>query len=136
MNEQAYCRSVIRESVYGYGRSSFGVFFALIALILTSWFIYLIIRRGRFSDCIAFVAATFFPLGWGWFITALGMIQYLQRESSSAGGPGPPTWQDCASLELCLSLIVGTSLTCLFLPLGLALLWLRQPKSSAGDGSL
>jgi hypothetical protein len=128
MNEKDYCQFLIRDSIRNFGWSSSGLVFVLIALILTSWLIYLIIRSRLFSDYVAFVAATFFPTTMGYFTTVLGMIQFLQRTSSGEGGPGPPFWQDFAYEDMCLSLIAGTSLTCLFLPFGLALLWVYKPK--------
>jgi hypothetical protein len=133
MNEKDYCQFLIRDSIRHFCWSSFGLFFLLIGLILTSWLVYLIIRRRRFSDYVAFVAATFFTTGLGCFTTALGMIQFLQRTSSGGGGPGPPFWQDIACEDMCLGLIAGTSLTCLFLPFGFALLWVYKPKLPAGD---
>jgi hypothetical protein len=106
----------------------FGPIFLLIASILVVWLWILIFRTRPLSDYLAFIAATLYPSFLAFFGGSLSAV-HLFRALGDNGIANPEPALIAGYIgEMLLTLIYGTALTCIFLPLGIVVLLVRRPK--------
>jgi hypothetical protein len=108
---------------------SFGPIFVFVAIILAAWLLYLIFLPRPLSDYFACLVATFYPTCLGLLGASLSMVQvFYELGDNGTAYPGNPAGLAGAIGHTLLCLIVGTGLTCFFMPVGLLVLLLRKPN--------
>jgi hypothetical protein len=108
---------------------SFGPIFVFVAITLATWLLYLMFRPRPRSDYFACLAATFYPTCLGLLGASLGIVQvFYELGYYGRFGPVDPAAQVGAMMQTLLCLLVGTSMSCVFMPLGVLVILIRKPK--------
>jgi hypothetical protein len=102
-----------------------GLIFVLVALVLLAWLIVLFLRERPMLEHFAYIAATTYPFFLGILGGSLSAAHLIwELGNNGISNPEPRLLAQCLA-ELLWRLIVGSGLTCLFLPLGILALLLR-----------
>ena len=102
----------------------------LVAAVLLAWLIFLFWRERPLAEHFAYIAATLYPFLLGILGAILG-VAYLMDVLGRNGISNPAPYVYANYLDqIVLRLIVGTGMTCIYLPLGILALILRVRKSA------